>query len=89
MNTVNNIKQTINFVYFTANFPSNFIEQVWEGNQHLIDHLTAKFNSIVKRADEGFVSPGTFLKFVFELDGENKETLVEWVENNYKSGFGN
>lgn len=81
----NSVKQTINFVYFTANFPSDFIERVWEGNQHIIDHLKMKFKSIIKQS--GNCSPGTFLKFVFELDGENKEILVKWVENNYKSGF--
>lgn len=84
---MNSVKQTINFVYFTANFPPDFIKQVWGENTHMSNHLQSKFDSIVKRDDNGYCSPGTFLKFVFELDGENKEMLVKWVENNYKSGF--
>lgn len=74
------IKAMINFAYFTANFPHNFIEMCWADDSHLIDHLNTKFMAKVKGS---FVSVGDFMSFFFDLDRENQRKLAEWIELNY------
>ncbi len=72
----------LNFAYFTANFPSDFIEKAWNDEPHLAQHLHEKILGYAK--DEGFISAGTFMKWFFDLDAENKEILINWIQNNYK-----
>jgi hypothetical protein len=76
---------TINFCYFTGNFPSDFINQVWKGETLLADHLNSKFTSIMNRENLGYASYNVFMKWFFELDEENKTKLVNWVNENYNS----
>ena len=71
----------INFAYFTANFPSNFIKECWiEDGQIKIDHLTKK---LVSYKETGFISVGSFIKFFFDLDRTNQEKLVLWINEHY------
>jgi hypothetical protein len=71
----------INFAYFTANFPSNFIKECWkEDGQIKIDHLTKK---LVSYKETGFISIGSFMNFFFDLDRTNQEKLVLWIDKNY------
>ncbi len=65
-------ESTVNFVYFSANHPKDFIDKVWEGD-HLLEHIKGKW---FRRS---------FWDFFFCLDTTNKRKLIEWVENNYDS----
>jgi len=67
------------WVYFAMNYPYNFIEQVWEGNDNLIHHLRAKFLSFY----ELFGSRAVMNTFYCDLDGENKVKLMSWVMDNW------
>jgi hypothetical protein len=69
------INSTINFIYFTANHPHDFVSKVWKGHW-LKEHLQSKFNQSID-----------FLSFVFELDYENKVRLLKWIDENYDCGM--
>jgi len=70
-----------NFVYFCMNFPHNFIEQCWKGNQQAIDNYTEKWERAYKR------HATAAMPFLFiELDSENQDKFCEWINENYK-GF--
>lgn len=75
----NTDKSIINFAYFTANFPHNFIKKCW-GNGVIADHIREKLQA---KREGGFISMGSFMKFFMELDTENKEKLTQWVNENY------
>lgn len=77
-----NIKAVINFAYFTANFPLDFIEKCWENETWLAEHLRSKLHS---KSNGSFISSGAFLRFFLELDQTNQVNLCEWIEKNYKS----
>lgn len=76
---------TINFIYFTANFQHDFIERAFVGNGAA--HLRAKFDGIIHRSGENYCSLQSFMKFVFELDTENKSILIDWIDENYNCGM--
>ena len=67
---------TINFVYFTTNFPDNFIAECWKDNQLLKNHLQQKFKS-------DYISASDFLDWFFALDEENMKKLIIWIDENY------
>jgi len=77
-------KATINFMYFGHNYPYNFIFEVWGGSPlseepSLAKHLQDKFSVMYER-----YGTMTFFRWFMELDGRNKEILVEWIDQNYK-----
>lgn len=72
---------TRNFLYFTANSPPGFIKKVWQDDSVLAKHLQSKFDSVSKN---GFVNAGSFMRWFFELTGENQTKLINWVTQNYK-----
>ena len=76
-----NSQSIINFAYFTANFPHNFIEKCWENDSYLINHLHDK---LITKAENGMISCGSFIRWFFELDRENQIQLTEWINTNYK-----
>ena len=72
---------TLNFIYFTANFTHGFISLCWIDNPNLAAHLQMKLNSM---AVGHVVNSGAFLKWFFELSRNNQVKLIEWVNINYK-----
>jgi len=68
------------WVYWGYNYPSDFIEKIWKGNDHMIKHLTNKFKQIYNRHGPS----GVMNKFYVELDNTNREILENWVLTNYK-----
>jgi hypothetical protein len=74
------VSAIINFAYFTANFPSDFIERCFEVN--LAKHLREKLTGY---SDGGnFVSTGNFIKLFLNLSRGNQIILSKWIHNNYK-----
>lgn len=73
-------QSVIKFVYFTANFKHDFIEQCWANDEYLIKHLNDKF---ADKAQNGVINSGAFLKFFFDLDNGNQIRLVRWINENY------
>lgn len=67
------------WVYFCMNYPHNFIEQAWAGEQWLIDHLKGKFNGYY----EDYGPRGVMNTFYCNLDGANKQKLMAWVMDNF------
>lgn len=67
------------WVFFCMNYPYNFIEEVWKGEQWLVNHLKAKFNAIY----EDYGSRAVMNTFYCELDGSNKQKLMAWVMDNF------
>lgn len=76
----NTHKSTINFMYFIANFPLNFINKVWADSPEMRDHLTTKYNNIVKNPDYNIEK---FVMWFYDLDQKNKVKLLQWVDKNY------
>ena len=68
------------FMMFGYNYPSNFITEVW-GNNHgsMANHLQGKFSDTYAR-----VGTMAFFRWFMELDQQNKEILVDWIEANYR-----
>ena len=73
-----NKQAIVNFMYFAHNFPYGFINKVWNGN--MADHLHDKF--INSKGDNGTEK---FFKWFMNLDEGNKETLIDWIDKNYKA----
>jgi hypothetical protein len=68
------------WVYFSFNFPYNFIGMVWEGEAMLVNHLNEKFLSLYDK----YGAAGVMNKFYTELDSGNQKKLEDWVLANYK-----
>lgn len=75
-----NTESIINFVYFTTNFPPDFIGKVW-GESYLTQHLSEKF---LTHAENGMISAGGFIRWFQELDRGNQTKLTEWINENYR-----
>lgn len=69
----------LNLAYFAANYPSNFIEKAFERQPDLIPHLKGKFAKCYA-SDKPL---GAVLRFIYELDEDNQETLLTWIDRNY------
>lgn len=67
------------FVYFSQNYPNNWINTIWKDNRILADHLESKFNSLNKR----YGTHAAVLRFYLELDNENEQIFDNWIINNY------
>ena len=63
-------KSIKNYVYFCFNYPNNFILDCF-GTGSIGQHLKSKFNGDVN-------------SFFINLDSENQEKLLNWIEQNYK-----
>ena len=74
----NNHKAVINFMFFGNNYPHDFIEQVWKGNQLMIDHLRLKFTHLYRMH-----TTRAFYIWFMELDHFRKEELLSWIDDNY------
>lgn len=71
---------TINFMYFANNFRS--LAELFKAT-NCPDHLENKFNGYSNK----FNGNGTqmFLHWFMMLDNENKESVINWIEDNYKA----
>lgn len=70
-----------NFVYFCMNFPHDFIEKIWKGNQQAINNYKQKWERAYQRHGTAAI-PFLFI----ELDAENQDIFSNWINENYK-GF--
>lgn len=69
-----NDKYAINkWIYFTFNYPYDFIERCWSDKPMLAKHIRSKFNSY----------GGDLNRLYCELDSGNMNRLLEWVMDNY------
>lgn len=78
---VNYWKLIENFVFFTANFPPDFMEKVFPNNQHILDKWHGWCLGAMEK--HGVVSVRDFIMFCFELDSGNREKLFRWITENY------
>lgn len=67
------------WVFFAMNYPYDFIDKVWAGQTSLIAHLKGKFNAYY----DDYGSRAVMNTFYCELDGANKQKLLNWVADNY------
>jgi hypothetical protein len=79
INEVSSLSPIHNYVYFTYNYPSDFIEKAWAENQGMAQHLKNKFAGFYDR----YGANGVMNKFYTELDGENQKILEDWIMANY------
>jgi len=75
-----NHDNTINLVYFMSNFPYKFIHEIWSGT--IADHLESKFINMCNLYGK---SNFGFLYWFYELDNDNQNILLTWVNDNYKA----
>lgn len=64
------------FIFFTANYPYDFVESIWPGNKHMKE----KFTNIYNKTAGGY---GVVNKFYFDLDSNNRKILLNWINTNY------
>jgi len=67
------------YVYFSFNYPYDFIERIWAGN-HLVEHLRQKYDGYCEQYGSG----AAFNQFYVNLDTENQKILEGWILENYK-----
>jgi hypothetical protein len=67
------------YVYFSYNFPHDFIEQIW-GEGAMGRHLKDKFTSYYKKHGDKAVMTA----FYVNLDSENQQMLEDYIINNYR-----
>jgi hypothetical protein len=75
------VDNVINFMYFLANFPHDFIGKCWSDNKILADHLKEKL--LGYSDNRCYVTCEDMCKFFFELDKGNQNKLIQWVNENY------
>jgi hypothetical protein len=68
------------FNMFALNYSHNFIKEIWKGDENKISHLESKWFLCFNVTN----NYGAMLKFWSELDGSNRETLENWILENYK-----
>lgn len=67
------------WMFFTYNYPYDFIAKVWGDNPSLGEHLKGKFDYYY---DE-YGAYGAIPKFYAELDSSNKVKMMNWVIENF------
>lgn len=70
-----------NFVYFTLNFPLDFVEQVWKSEPNLAKHLREKLHGY--SGEKGYTSGGDMITFFVNLSSDRQKQLAEWADENY------
>ena len=72
-------KLAIKLMYFGNNYPHDFIDQVWDMNKHLAEHLKIKFGAMYSN-----YGTMTFFRWFMELSDGNKTMLINWISENYR-----
>jgi len=72
---------TINFMYFANNFHHDWIDSIWRPETSLHNHLYEKWRNLCTNNSYG--GTANFLTFFMQLDGGNKEMLLDWIRQNY------
>ena len=71
----------LNFVYFTSNYPHDFIEKAFAHDPRLAQHFQSKFsfakNNVYKN------SQLAMLKLIQEMSRDNQDILIQWIADNY------
>lgn len=67
------------FVYFTQNYPDNFMDAFDSNGKIIKKHIQSKFDSYYKT----YGSWGVMIKFWVELDAENEKLFAKWIKKNY------
>lgn len=68
-------------IWFGWNFPyhgGTFIDDVWEGDGSLINHIQDKFSFRMNQDKKN-----GFFTFISDLDEGNRHKLYEWIVKNY------
>ena len=64
-------KATLNFLYFSMNYPHGWEKKCFKGNDHIID-----------KYDDLQMPP---MRFIFELSRNYQIQMLDWVQNNYSA----
>lgn len=67
------------WMFFTFNFPNDFIEKIWADEPYLVSHLKSKFLSLYNYHGSYGVIPA----FYGELSANNRMKMMQWVMDNY------
>ena len=80
-----NSESTINFIFFLSNHPgmTKVINSCFDPN--LASHFNSKLSSII--GQDSCCKPEHIIKFIGELSQNNKEIILDWIEQNYDCGF--
>lgn len=71
------VKSMLKVIKFINNYPYDWIEQVYAGNSHIIEHLTSKWKSYGKQMDD---SRAVMVRLISELDDTNARKLMEFID---------
>lgn len=71
-------------IKFFNNYPPNWIQQAFAGDEFTAKHLQSKWNGYAK--DKSKSSYDTILRMINELDNENLFTLMEYIDSLYEEG---
>lgn len=68
------------WVYFSFNYQPDFIEQVWQDDPNIMEHLKSKFMGYYNKVG----AEAVMNRFYVELDDSNQKKLEDWIMANYK-----
>ena len=72
------------FTHWLYNVDHRFIDQVWGEGTMLANHLGGKWEGILSRSKENYMNPDSLMKFVRELDDENRKMLYDYILEKHK-----
>ncbi len=74
-------------IMFMNNVKTDFIEETWKGDEHIIDHLNDKLDGYVvqskKDTGRGFRTREVMARFITELDDKNRLLLGNYIIKNH------
>ena len=73
-------------VMFLSNVKPDFIKDTWGFNDEhstLSLHLETKLQAMVNKEDKGYRTIGVMAKFFFELSGDNRTKLFDYIIKNH------
>lgn len=72
---------TIKTIMYGFNFHHNFIEQCWNDDKNMAQHLRSKFNGIYQHKGPD----AAFFCFFTELSGHHRKKLITFINQNFKA----
>lgn len=75
-----NAESMAKVITFINNYPPDWINQAFAGNNHIIDHLTSKWRGYGTSKEDSRLS---MVKLMSQLDSENTSKLMQWIDTNW------
>ena len=79
MNNETYFNSVNHFLFFSWNFPDNFMDAFGSPDNHIRKHIQEKFDEAYKKAGAKYC----MIEFYSHLDQGNRQKLVQWAKDYY------